>query len=89
MDIPKKPGRPAKLGQAMPAKQRAAAYRARQYENASMAHENLNSATTPVLLAGLARQLKATSDAGHADTAKDIAGRIIKELCSRHKITLP
>jgi hypothetical protein len=59
MQAPKKPGRPAKLATAMTDKQRAASYRTRRYEAASMAHENLTGATTAVLLAGLARQIKA------------------------------
>ena len=80
----KKPGRPAKLGEPLTGKQRAANYRARRYEAASMAHENLTGASTPVLLAGLARQLK---DPG--DTARSIAGQIIEQLCDRHGIKLP
>ena len=88
MQTPKKPGRPAKLDTAMTDKQRAAAYRTRRYEAASMAHENLTNATTAVLLAGLARQLKATGDPDHADTARSIAGQIIKQLCDRHEIDL-
>lgn len=88
MQAPKKPGRPAKLDTAMTDKQRAAMYRARRYEAASMAHENLGNASTAVLLAGLARQIKALADPGHADTARSIAGQIIKQLCERHEITL-
>ncbi|MBK1685383.1 hypothetical protein [Rhodoferax fermentans] len=85
----RKPGRPAKLGQAMPDKLRAANYRNRRREGASMAHENLSTASTSVLLAGLAHQIKAMGDAKHADTARDIAARIIKELCDRYEIKLP
>jgi len=88
METPKKPGRPAKLGAAMTDRQRAAMYRTRRYEAASMAHENLQDASTAVLLAGLARQIKALGDADHADTARSIAGQIIKQLCDRHEITL-
>jgi hypothetical protein len=69
-------------------KQRAAAYRARRFEAASMAHENLKDARTPVLLAGLARQLKAVDDPDHADTARDLAAKIITELCGRYEIPL-
>ena len=86
METPKKPGRPTKLDAAMTDKQRAAAYRVRRYEAASMAHENLDNATTAVLLAGLARQIKAIDDPGHADVARGIAGQIIKQLCDRHEI---
>ena len=88
MQAPKKPRRPAKLDTAMTDKLRAAMYRARRYETASMAHENLTGATTAVLLAGLARQIKAISDPDHADTARSIAGQIIKQLCERHEIDL-
>ena len=88
MQTPKKPGRPAKLATAMTDKQRAASYRTRRYEAASMAHENLPNATTAVLLAGLARQIKGISDPDHADTARSIAGQIIKHLCDRHEIDL-
>lgn len=84
----KKPGRPAKLGVPMSDKQRAAAYRARRFEAASMAHENLKDAKTPVLLAGLARQLRVTADPDHADTARDLAAQIINELCDRYEIPL-
>lgn len=89
MKTPNTPGRPAKLGAPMSDKQRAAAYRNRRYEAASVAHENLKDAATPVLLAGLVRQLKAVTDPDHADTARAIAGQIIKELCDRHEIKLP
>ena len=88
METPKKPGRPAKLDAAMTDRQRAAKYRARRYEAASMAHENLTNATTAVLLAGLVRQIKATGDPAHADIARGIAGQIIKQLCDRHEIAL-
>ena len=88
MQTPKKPGRPAKLATAMTDKQRAASYRTRRYEAASMAHENLPNATTAVLLAGLARQIKAIGDPDHADIARSIAGQIIKHLSDRHEINL-
>ncbi len=84
----RKPGRPAKLGAPMSDKQRAAAYRARRFEAASMAHENLKDAKTPVLLAGLVRQLKAVADPDRADTARDLAAQIINELCDRYEIPL-
>jgi hypothetical protein len=45
-------------------------------------------ATTVVLLAGLARQIKAISDPDRADTARSIAGQIVKDLCDRHEIYL-
>lgn len=87
----KKPGRPAKLGQAMPDKMRAAAYRARRHENASMAHENLKEAPPAVLLAALVRQIKALAkpDPSHAHVTRDLAGMIIIELCDRYEIPLP
>jgi hypothetical protein len=88
MHAPKKPGRPAKLATAMTDKQRAASYRTRRYVEASMVHENLTGASTAVLLAGLARQIKAIGDPDHADTARSIAGQIIKHLCDRHEIDL-
>ena len=88
METPKKPGRPAKLDAAMTDKQRAAMYRTRRYEAASTAHEHLTNATTAVLLAGLARQIKALGDPDHADIARGIAGQIIKQLCERHEIKL-
>ena len=74
----RKPGRPAKSDNAMSDKQRAAMYRTRRYEAASMAHENLSSASTAVLLAGLARQLKAIGDSDHAHVARYIAGQLIR-----------
>lgn len=86
METPKKRGRPAKHGIPMTDKQRAAMYRRRRYEQASMAHEDLKGATTAVLMAGLARQLKATARPDHADIARAIAVEIIKQLCERHKI---
>jgi len=86
---PKKPGRPAKFGSAMPDKQRAAAYRARRYEAASMAHENIEAASVTVLLAGLARQIKAVADPDRAGVARDLAAQIITELCDRYEIQLP
>ena len=90
MTTPNKPGRPPKLGVTMTDKQRTAAFRTRRYEDAMTAHENLPNATTAVLLAGLARQIKTLeTDPGHADNARGIAGQIIKQLCDRHIITLP
>ncbi len=69
-------------------KQRAAMYRTRLYESAMVAHEDLTGASTTVLLAALARQLKAIGDANHADAARDIAAQLIRELCARHDIRL-
>ena len=88
MEPTRKPGRPPIMGSAQTDKQRAALYRTRRYEAASMAHENLIDASTPVLMAGLARQLKAMDDPDRADVARDIASRIIKALCDRNKIDL-
>ncbi len=69
-------------------RQRAAMYRARRYESAMVAHEDLKGATTAALLAGLARQLKAIDETGDADVARDIAAQLIKEICDRHEIRL-
>lgn len=88
MESSKKPGRPAKSDTPMSGQQRAATHRARRYEAAGAAHENLSSATTAVLLAGLARQLKAVDEPDYADVARDIARRLITELCNRHGIDL-
>jgi hypothetical protein len=85
----KKPGRPAKLEQAMPDKMRAAAYRARRREAASLAHENLKDAAPAVLLAALVRQIKGLADPGRAPVARELAGMVIAELCDRYKIPLP
>ena len=76
MEAPKKPGRPAKLGVAQSGKQRATMYRTRRYEAASMAHENLSAATIPVLLAALARQLKAVADSDHEMCIRDRSGAV-------------
>ena len=90
-DTPKKPGRPAKYGQAMPDAMRAAAYRARRHEAASMAHEHLKDATPAVLVAALVRQLKALAspDPDHTPVVRELAGEIINELCERYEIPLP
>jgi hypothetical protein len=48
----------------------------------------LKEAKTPVLLAGLARQLKAVADPDQADIARDLAAQIITELCDRYGIKL-
>jgi len=88
----KKPGRPAKHGAPMPAKRRAAAYRARRAEAAMTAHEHLHDAPSGVLLAGLARQIKALTkndDPAHAPVNRWLAGELILELCNRHEIALP
>lgn len=53
-----------------------------------VAHEDLKGATTAVLLAGLARQLKAIGEASHANVARDIAAQLIVEICDRHEIRL-
>jgi hypothetical protein len=87
-------GRPAKLEIPMTDRQRAAAYRRKRYEDASMAHENLEAASTAVLLAVLAvlaRQLTNASEGtpDEVDTAREIAGRIIRQLCDRHEIVIP
>lgn len=83
------PGRPAKLGKPMPAKMRAAAYRARRREAASVAHENLKDAAPAVLLAALTRQIKGLADPDRAAAARDLAGMVIAELCDRYGIPLP
>lgn len=67
-------------------KQRAAMYRARLYESALVAHEDLKGATTAVLLSALARQLKVIGD--DRNVARDIAAKLIEELCDRHEIIL-
>jgi hypothetical protein len=69
-------------------KQRAAMYRTRLHESTLVAHEDLKGATTVVLMAALARQLKAIGDAAHVDVARDIAAQLIVELCERHEIRL-
>jgi hypothetical protein len=69
-------------------KQRTALYRKRLYESALVAHEDMKGASTTVILAALARQLKAIGDADHADVARDIAAQLINELCDRHEIRL-
>ena len=69
-------------------KQRAAMYRTRLYESALVAHEDLKGAKTTVLLAALARQLKAIGDASRGDVAREIAAQLITELCERHEIRL-
>ena len=76
------------MGIPMTDRQRAAMYRARRYELAIVAHEDLKGAKTAVLLAGLARQLKAIDDTSHADVARDIAAQLVKEICDRHEIRL-
>jgi hypothetical protein len=76
------------MGIAMTDRQRAAMYRARRNESALVAHKDLKGATTAVLLAGLARQLKAIGAANHADVARNIAAQLIRELCQRHEIRL-
>ncbi|MHB8938543.1 MAG: hypothetical protein ACYC39_09520 [Thiobacillus sp.] len=88
METKNKPGRPPKSGSTMTAGQRAATYRARRHEEASLAHEHLGEATTAVLMAGLARQLKGLSDPDHADTARYVATQLIQQLCDRHGIKL-
>ena len=88
---PKKPGRPAKYGRPMSDTMRAASYRTRRREAASMAHENLKDAAQPVLLAALVRQFKtlAKPDPDHEAVTRDLAGLIMVELCERYKIVLP
>lgn len=70
---------------------RAAAYRTRRREAASMAHENLKAATPAVLLAALVRQFKAlaTPDPEHAPVTRELVGLILTELCERYEIPLP
>lgn len=69
-------------------KQRAAMYRARRYESALVAHEDLKSASVNVLMAALAHQLKSIGVNSHAEVARDIAAQLVKELCERHEIRL-
>lgn len=90
-EAPKKPGRPPKHGRPMSDTMRAASYRTRRREAASMAHENLKDAPLAVLLAALVRQIKTlqTPDPDHAPVTRDIAGRIMAELCDRYEIVLP
>lgn len=88
----KKAGRPAKHGTPMPAKSRAAAYRARRREAALTAHENLKDAAPAVLLAGLVRQIKTlttNTDPERIDVCRWLAGELMAELCERYKIEIP
>lgn len=91
MNEPKKPGRPAKHSTAMTPKQRASEYRQRRREAATTVSDELSTATTRALLDGLVRRLATLEDPATtpeiADGARWVAGRIIKELCDRHKIT--
>lgn len=70
---------------------RAASYRTRRREAASMAHENLKDEAPAVLLAALVRQVKALAkpDPDHAPVTRDLAGAIMAELCDRYEIPLP
>lgn len=84
-----KSGRPTKGSAAMTGAQRAEAFRRARREQAGQVHENLGSATTAVLMAGLARQIKyIQTDPDHAPVARDVAATIIRELCSRNEIRL-
>jgi hypothetical protein len=67
---------------------RAANYRTRRHEAASLAHENLKDAAPAVLLAALVRQFKALAnpEPDHAPVTRELAGMIINELCDRHEI---
>jgi hypothetical protein len=92
MTEPKKAGRPPKHGDMpMTPKQRASEYRHRRREAATTVSDDLSSATTRALLDGLGRRLATLEDPATtpeiADGARWVAGRIIQELCDRHKIT--
>lgn len=91
MEPVKKPGRPPKHGVTLTQAQRAAQYRQRRHEGGAVAHEHVTTASDADLLAGLARQVKAmaVTDPDIADTARFIAGQLMAELCSRHKIEIP
>jgi len=94
MTEPKKAGRPPKHGDTpMTSNQRAAEYRHRRREAASMVSDDLSSATTRALLDGLMRRFATLEDPATtpaiADGARWVAGRIMKELCDRHEITPP
>jgi hypothetical protein len=92
MTEPKKAGRPTKHTTAMTPRQRAYEYRQRRREAATVVSDDLSSATTQALLDGLVRRLASLEDPAItpeiADGARWVAGRIIKQLCDRHKIEL-
>lgn len=69
--------------------QRAEAFRRTRREQAGQVHENLSNASTALLMAGLARQIGyIQTDPDHAPIARDVAARIIRELCLRNEIKL-
>ncbi len=63
-------------------------YRARRHEAAMAVQEDIKGANTKVLLDALQSQLKAVADGAQPDQARDIAARIIKELCARHGVRI-
>lgn len=83
----RRPGRPAKGTRALTAAERQAQSRRRRREAAVSVTDDLRAADDAALLAGLALRLKDTQTQGEwGDTARWVAGRILGELCRRHRI---
>lgn len=83
----KKPGRPAKYGNAMTANQRVKESRERAYIAMLQVTDDLPGATTTALLGNLARQIKLIeTQPDHAPVARDIAREVMAELRKRYEI---
>ena len=88
MEAAKKPGRPPKGSAAMTGTERVRLSRERAHEAMLMAYENLPDASTKAILGNLDRQIKLMDNPDQKQTARAIAGDLVRELCKRHKITI-
>ena len=88
MEAAKKAGRPSKGAVAMTGGQRVKLSRERAHEAMLMAYENLPNSSTKAILGCLERQIKLMDNPDQKQTARAIAGDLVRELCKRHKITI-
>ena len=88
MDAVKKPGRPPKHGKAMTSTQRGKESRERAHEAMLMAYENLPTASDKAILGCIGRQIELMADPDQKQTARAIAGDLVRELIKRHRLTI-
>jgi hypothetical protein len=88
MEPEKKRGRPSKYSTPMTSTQRGQESRERAHEAMLMAYENLPTASDKALLGCIERQIELMADPDQKQTARAIAGDLVRELCKRHRITI-
>ena len=84
----KKPGRPAKYSTPMTSTQRGQESRERAFQAMLRAYEDLPTASDKAILGCIERQIGLMSNPDQKQTARAIAGDLVRELIKRHRLTI-